>query len=109
MRRAVAIVGAILVVGLFVVAAILFAKKDKSPGLASKTLPDGSVVTIEDITYGTTHEFVRGSKLLANIRQRLPPKFHKWLGSQYVSRHTSPETNLVVWYSVFDAAKQQYV
>ena len=98
-----------LLIGIAVAVAISFLISQKrSPGLATQTLSDGTQVIIQAITFGTNHVFTHGSPFLARLKNHVPPRFHKWLGTQHTTRSTMPEPTAIIWFSGFNATTQQY-
>src|SRR5437867_7156612 len=62
----------------------------------TKTLPDGSILTLRRITKGTKHRYVVGNLVQRTAGRVLPDAWAKKLGAQVVSYNTSNRTH-VIW------------
>jgi hypothetical protein len=62
---------------------------------STKTLPDGSVLTLRRITKGTKHRYVSGNLLQRNVGRALPERWAKKLGAQVVGYNSSNDTHFL--------------
>jgi len=62
---------------------------------STKTLPDGSVLTLRRITKGTKHRYVSGNVFQSMADRVLPERWAKKLGAQVVTYNSSNVTHIV--------------
>ena len=84
--------GALLLLGL------VFVKTRPTGSAPSTPLPDGSVVTLEKVTFGKNHVYTLEPEWRSALRARLPGFLSKFLGDpKFTARQTFPKDYLVIW------------
>ena len=109
MQRKLIIVFAVIIAGILIAITFpFFRTQARTPGLATQTLPDGTQIIVQAVTYGTNHVFARGSAFLARLKVLLPVGFHKWLGNQITIGTATTDPTAVIWFSAFDPTTERY-
>jgi len=90
----------VMVVIVAVVGAVLFSALQKE----TRLLPDGSVLTLEAVTYGTRHRFIAGTWLQQLLHAVLPAR-HKQHSGCLVKVYDTGENKLVLWTTHLDPRK----
>jgi len=87
-----------VVLALFIVAVCvaIFLLTDGGSSEPTRTLADGTVLTLRRITIGTKHRYVSGNLLQRTVGRALPDAWAKRLGAQVVSYNSSNATR-VLW------------
>lgn len=74
----------------------IFLLTDGGSSESTRTLPDGSVLTLRRITKGTKHRYVSGNLLQRTVGRVVPEPWSKKLGAKVVSYNSSNSTH-VIW------------
>jgi len=102
-----------IVIGVLAVAFALMLWFQSSAPISNPkaTLPDGTIVTVESVTYGSQHEFVFGqSNWRTRLRRALPRFLRRVVGGGRGSTMTSTGPNgLVLWVSQFNPVTGMYL
>ena len=98
------LIAALLVLG----ATAAWFMRPHSPTLPSATLPDGTQIIVQAVSYGTNHTFVHGSEILGKIQKHIPFA-RRWLPPMLAMTMFTAEEYLVVWYSAYDPRTEKYV
>ena len=87
---------ATLAVCLVAVCVALFLLTDGGSSESTKTLPDGSILSLRKITKGTKHRYVSGNVLQRTADRVLPERWAKKVGGQAVT-YTSSNVTHILW------------
>jgi hypothetical protein len=96
-------------IGIASVLLLAFILSRPSPArLDAATLPDGTQIIIQAVTYGTNHHFVHGSKILSRVKTYLPGFISRWLPGQFAALSKTSQETLILWYSAYQPATKKY-
>lgn len=101
------LIALLLVVGLAAAWIFLASKRTQAPQAVFQ-MPDGTLMQVEGLTFGSNHTFVKGSALLATLRKHAPGKLKALLPAQYSTSTTMGEETLLLWYNQFDPGTGTY-
>src|SRR5437867_10474193 len=79
---------------------VIFLRYDgsKTLGRTRATLPDGTVLTVETLTFGATHQFTADRSWMGRLRRTLPPPLRRFIAANGPSAMTTTRSNsVVVW------------
>lgn len=83
--------------------ALLFMPASKTTPRQQRTLPDGSIVTLEQVSYGQRHDFYFDNDWFTRFRRGLPRVLQRFAPRGGNKTSTSTGTNgIVFWMSRFD-------
>jgi len=98
----------VFAVAICLIAAFLLLRPRK-PSLPMATLPDGTQIILQAVTWGTNHHFMHGSKLVRAAKRFTPGFIDSLLPPVLEMTTTMDEENLVVWYNAYHPATNKYV
>src|SRR5688572_10401866 len=101
------LIALLLVAGLVGTWIVLVSKRTQS-SQAVFQMPDGTLMQVEGLTFGSNHTFVNGSALLATLRKHAPGKLKDLLPAQYSTSVIMGEEMMLLWYNQFDPARGTY-
>jgi hypothetical protein len=104
-RKLILFAGAVVAVFAFFLL-LLFADGGFRP--VTRKLPDGTVVTIEAMTYGERHRFEQG-RLWRKLRRVLPPPLQGALPTGVSMTQITKADTLVVWLTCHDPATGKFI
>src|SRR3954454_23564940 len=87
--RALFWISAVALVAALAAGCVLLAQRP--PPLASGRLPDGSVLSLEAVTYGKSHRAFEGARWLRLAAAVLPPSLAERLGSPVLTETTETD------------------
>src|SRR2546426_10606987 len=77
------------------VCVVIFLLTDGGSSESTRTLADGSALTLRRITIGTKHRYVSGNLLQRTAGRALPDSWAKKLGAQVVTYNSSNVTRII--------------
>jgi len=99
-----------LLLGVVAVALIVLRSPKPKESIASVLLPDGRILNIEGLTYGTDHRIGDQSLLVERFGPWLPKKVNELAASRYPRSEIQLQTpGLVVWVNALDPSTGKHV
>jgi len=90
-----------------VLVAIFIRSRPAATSLPTATLPDGTQIIVQAVTYGTNHNFVHGSELLGKIQKYIP--FTGWLPPALAMVMSTGDEFLIIWHSAYNPRTRKYL
>src|SRR5262245_36240672 len=72
------------------------------------TMPDGTRVQVEGVTFGTNHSFGNGASFLTGMGRFVPSPLRRWFGPPISMSFNTTEETLILWYNRYNPATDTY-
>jgi hypothetical protein len=87
----------------------MFIRSRKTTSTQPKfTMPDGTRVQLERVTFGTNHTFPGGLPFLSGLRRFVPSPLRRWFGPPISASFNTTDEILVLWYNRYNSATDTY-